>query len=266
MVNDGDTTNRLFAPDSARSFIRSSQLDFFPSLFKEKKFIDTVSGLTIFIEKKDKEGKFINIFLKDQLSNNESQIVFAKSGAILNDKNNRSYLELYNGKFVNNNGNKSTIFRFDKTNFNLSKYTTKTTTFPKVQEISTKILLNCILFVNEIKIFEIDEKIFEEYFSCNENNSKNMKQELFKRFILPLYLPILALIATFMIIKSKDSYNYQRLQFLLFSIGTSIIIFSEISVRYTSINNLLVAIFSTMPIIFFITFYIFLSNKLKFLK
>ncbi len=252
--------------DSARSFIRSSQLDFFPSLFKEKKFIDTVSGLTIFIEKKDKEGKFINIFLKDQLSNNESQIVFAKSGAILNDKNNRSYLELYNGKFVNNNGNKSTIFRFDKTNFNLSKYTTKTTTFPKVQEISTKILLNCILFVNEIKIFEIDEKIFEEYFSCNENNSKNMKQELFKRFILPLYLPILALIATFMIIKSKDSYNYQRLQFLLFSIGTSIIIFSEISVRYTSINNLLVAIFSTMPIIFFITFYIFLSNKLKFLK
>ena len=35
--------------DTARSFIRSSQLEFFPSLFKEKKFMDTVNGLTLLI-------------------------------------------------------------------------------------------------------------------------------------------------------------------------------------------------------------------------
>jgi lipopolysaccharide export system permease protein len=252
--------------DAARSFIRSSQLDFFPSLFKEKKFIDTVSGLTIFIEKKDKDGTLKNIFLKDQLSNNESQIIFAKTGIILTDPNNKSYLELYDGKFVNNNGNKSTIFRFDRTNFNLSKYATKTTTFPKVQEISTKILSGCILSLNNINILNIDKKTFYKYFACNENNSKSMKQELFKRLILPFYLPLLSLIATLMIIKSKDSFNYRKFQFLLFFTGTLMIIFSEVSVRYTSINNFLVMLFSIMPIIFFISFYIFLLNKLRFSK
>jgi len=253
--------------DAARSFIRSSQLDFFPSLFKEKKFIDTVNGLTIFIEKKEKNGTLKNIFLKDQTKNNESQIIFAKSGSILNDQNNRSYLELYNGQFINNKGNKSTIFRFDKTKFGLSNYTTKTTTFPKIQEIPTKILFNCILVVNKIKFFEIDDKTFSQYFACNKKNSKNMKQELFKRIILPFYLPLLSLIATFMIIKSKDSYNYHKFQFLLFFIGTATIIISEVSVRYTGINNFLVLLFfAAIPIIFFTIFYLFLLNKLKFVK
>ena len=39
--------------DKARNFIRNSNVDFFPSLFQEKKFIDTVEKLTIFIETKN---------------------------------------------------------------------------------------------------------------------------------------------------------------------------------------------------------------------
>jgi lipopolysaccharide export system permease protein len=251
--------------DAARSFIRSSQLDLFPSLFKEKRFINTVNGLTIFIEKKEKNGSFKNIFLKDQIKEKESQIIFAKGGAILNDRNNKSYLALFDGKFINIKGNKSTVFSFDKTNFNFSNYTTKTTTFPKIQEIPTKILFSCILVINKIKFFKIDDKIFEQYFACNKKNSESMQQELFKRIILPFYLPLLSLIATFIIIKSKDSYNYQKFQFLLFFIGTAIIIISEVSVRYTDINNFSVVLFfAAVPIIFFTIFYLFLLNKLKF--
>ena len=51
----------------ARSFIRTSTIDFFPSLLKEKKFIDTVENLTIFIGKKNNKGEMFNIFLKDKL-------------------------------------------------------------------------------------------------------------------------------------------------------------------------------------------------------
>ena len=99
-----------------------------------------------------------------------------------------------------------------------------------------------------------------------QENSIGMKQELFKRLILPFYLPLLSLIASIMVIISKDSYNYRKFQFFLFSVGTSIIIFSEVSVRYISVSNFLVLFFSCMPIIFFITFYLFILNKLKFLK
>jgi lipopolysaccharide export system permease protein len=252
--------------DLARSFIRSSQLEFLPSLFKEKKFIDTVHGLTILIGKKNKDGTFNDIFLKDQINERESQIIFSKNGSILSDQNNKNYLELNNGKIINNNGEKSTVVSFKKTSFNLSNYTTKTTTFPKIQEVSTKILFSCIISLTNFNIIKIDNKIFDKYFSCNEESSKMMKQELFKRLLLPFYLPLLSLIASFIIINSKDSFNYRRFQFFLFFIGTSIIIFSEVSVRYTSMSNFLILFFSCMPIIFFITFYLFLLNKLRFLK
>ena len=49
--------------NKARSYIRSSNIDFFPSLIKEKKFIDTVEDLTIFTNSKDGDGTLRNIIL-----------------------------------------------------------------------------------------------------------------------------------------------------------------------------------------------------------
>ena len=48
--------------DMARSYIRSSTMDFLPNLIKEKKFIDAISNLTLYVEKKEKNGKMSNIF------------------------------------------------------------------------------------------------------------------------------------------------------------------------------------------------------------
>ena len=134
------------AQDKARSIIRNSNIDFFPSLIKEGKFIDTVKNLTIFIESKDLDGNYNNIFLEDlKLSSvsaqpGKSQIIYAKKGLLKND-NGKRYLELINGKIINNNNFKLTSFSFKKIDFNLSKYTSKSTTFPKMQELSSMSLL-----------------------------------------------------------------------------------------------------------------------------
>ena len=56
----------LFSPFSqykAREFIKNSNVDFFTSLIKEGKFINVVDGLTIFIDKKNEDGTYTNIFL-----------------------------------------------------------------------------------------------------------------------------------------------------------------------------------------------------------
>ena len=53
---------------------------------QEKKFIDTVDKLTIFIENKNSSEEFENIFLKDDLGNNKSQIIFAKKGTVVPSK------------------------------------------------------------------------------------------------------------------------------------------------------------------------------------
>ena len=62
--------NALIVPktlDSAREYIRNSKVDFFPNLIKEKKFIDVVENLTIFVESKSGNGDLKNIYLKHQV-------------------------------------------------------------------------------------------------------------------------------------------------------------------------------------------------------
>ena len=46
------TLQLFFTLDKGRSFFRSSNVDLFTSIIKERKFIDTVENLTIFVEKK----------------------------------------------------------------------------------------------------------------------------------------------------------------------------------------------------------------------
>ena len=68
--------------DKARSYIRSSNLDLYSSTIQEKKFIDAVKDLTIFVEEKNTDGEFKNIFLKEKIEGNKYQIIFAKKGLI----------------------------------------------------------------------------------------------------------------------------------------------------------------------------------------
>ena len=83
----------------SRNVIKNSQLQFIPSLLKVKQFNDTVEGLTIFVDKKEKNGIYKNIFIRDEgkiLSKigTESSTIFAKSGHMSTDE---KYLILYNG-------------------------------------------------------------------------------------------------------------------------------------------------------------------------
>ena len=83
--------------DQAREFVRNSNIDFFPNLIKEKKFIAAVESLTIFVEKKEDNGELQNIYLKDSLNDNQSQIIYAKKGKLIfnNQKNHlKSYVKM----------------------------------------------------------------------------------------------------------------------------------------------------------------------------
>ena len=81
----------------ARLQLKDSNIDFFPSLMQQKKFIDTVDKLTIFIENKKSSEEFENIFLKDDLETNKSQIIFAKKG-FLKEIDGARKLILFDGK------------------------------------------------------------------------------------------------------------------------------------------------------------------------
>ena len=138
--------NALITPymqDKARSFIRSSDLDFFESILKPKKFIDIIENLTIYFEERDENGKFKNIFLNDK-SNQSSQITFAKKGKI-EIRDNKKVLVLEEGETINQIKGRISKFKFSKTDFNISKFSTKTTLTKKIQETSTKDLMKCLM-------------------------------------------------------------------------------------------------------------------------
>ena len=107
-------------------------MDFLPNLIKQGKFIDTVSGLTIFINEKVNNNSFRNIFIQEgdlfNLDRNDNQIIFAKEGLLLNE--NKKIFRLLNGKIISTNNNKLISFEFDKIDYDLSKFSSKTIKVP----------------------------------------------------------------------------------------------------------------------------------------
>ena len=247
----------------AKNFIRNSNIDFFPSLIKEGKFIDTVKNLTIFIEKKDELGNYQNIFLNDNLDSSsdgglQNQVIYAKKGVLYNNSNNK-FFRLFDGHMINTDSKKTTTISFEKIDFNLSKYESKTTTSPKIQTLESKALFDCLYY--DLK--NMKDKFQHMYLKCNDKFIKNVKQEFFKRFYKPIYLPLLALMSSLLILVSKENQYYGRFKFFLFTIIFFTIIFSEMSLRYISYDQMGLALFIFFPLIIFFLFYFVLMAKLK---
>jgi lipopolysaccharide export system permease protein len=247
--------------NEARSYLRNSNIDFLPTLMKEGKFIDVVADLTVFIGSKDENGNYKNIFLNDSFAGSaSSQMVYAKKGILINDSiNNNRYFELYDGKMINKDNGKITNFKFDTINFNLSKYETKTTTFPKIQEAKNYLLIKC-LYLNSKK--RLSEFKGNRKINCDTATIDSIKQELLKRFFKPIYLPLIALMTGFLIFKTKESENYNKFKIYLFSLTIFIIVISEISLRYSTYNGTGLLFFIFFPIFSFLTVYFILIKKL----
>ena len=248
-----------YTQDKSRSFIRNSNLDFFPNLIKPKKFIDTVKGLTIFIDEKNEDGSFSKILLKDETNTNNIQIIIAEKGNIIL-KDNKKMLLLNNGEILKvNKNNKTTSFNFRTTQFNLENYSSKTTKTPKVQEIATIDLIKCFDFLKK----NLNTSVVIRSLNCNSNFLKNIYQELFKRMYLPVYIALIGLIASLILLKSKNTQGYFSFKIKIFLTGIFFIILSDILLNYTGnkiINNL---IYIVIPVFSFLIIYQILVLKLR---
>ena len=244
--------------DKARSFIRSSNIDYLPLLVKPKKFIDTVERLTIYSDKKNK-NTLENIIIKDSFSRSKSKIIFAKKGYFSENSGN-NYLILTNGKILNINEGKTNSFDFNETQINLSKYTSKTTTTPKIQEVNSRNLFKCLLKKEE----QIYDNVNSDFKCHNKLSFRNkISQELLSRIFKPFYIPLLSLIAGYLLIKSKNSQNFTNYKFKIFTTGVIAISVSEISTRFYSSNVSESILLIMIPFVLFFLFYIFFMKKLN---
>ena len=70
---------------------------------------------------------------------------------------------------------------------------------------------------------------------CLQSMNK-ISQELLSRIFKPLYIPLLALISSFLLIKSKNSQGFSKFKFKIFTSAVIIISLSEISTKFYSAN------------------------------
>mgnify|MGYP001208846045 CR=1 FL=1 len=239
-----------------RELLKSSNMDFFTSLIKEGKFINVVDGLTIFINKKNQDGTFSNIFLDDS-SKDISKMIYAKNGSIIDNEKIKIF-RLYEGQVINKDENKINIFEFDQINFNLGNFTSSTILVPKVQEVSSGNLLACSL--NKWKIFNFRE---HKVFKCNQSIINEINQELFKRLYKPFFIPLIAILSCFLIIVPKNNYNYERNRKIIFTITFFLLIISEASLRYSTTSNFATLLYLIIPIIGFIIIYTIFYRSVK---
>ena len=253
----------LIVPSSqnfSRSIIRNSSVDFFESFVKPKKFIDNIQGLTIYADDKDDNGKLKNIYLKKDSSNTKYQITVAKEGEFINF-NKTKILVLYDGQTLNLINNKITQFNFSKSDFALSNLNSDVIVQDKIQETDTKDIINCLkkYFKPNLSPIENPPKFISA--NCNFNNLDNIFQEIYKRFIIPLYLPILILISLMLVLNSKENINFYRNKILIFLMGFVIIIFSEGSLKFIEAD-----FYSNFKIFFipiFLAIFLYFYFKLK---
>ena len=244
--------------DQARSFLRNSNVNFLGSFVKPKRFNDTIDGVTIYSENKDSEGYLYNLYIKKDIKKG-FEITYAKKG-IFKQTSGVPVLVLYNGETIRNKDNKITNFNFSKSDFLLKNLKTNTTTQQKNQEMKTTDILSCLTILYKFKIESLSKDL-NQIINCAAGNEVNMLKEIYKRLIVPLYIPILMLVPYIMILSSKEKMNFARLKLTTFLIGIFVIIMSEGIIRFISkelTDNIIIFVFPF--ILLFSLYFMFFYN------
>ena len=240
------------ALNKSRTLLSNDNFSSFLPTIKSQQFSDSFKDFTLIVEKKI-NNELKNIFLHDKGSNlkslssniaeTNSTTIISKSG-ISDDKK----MILFNGQIISTKKNSDTeIIKFEQLNIDLSNLNTATIKKPKIQETSTLKLFNCLIN------YESKNDIF-----CNQDLNKEIISTLNRRVIIPLYIPVLALICSLLLIKTRKKYLNN---FFIFSYSFMIILFTELAVRYTGINNIILFIFILLPFLLLVTLYFYLNYK-----
>ena len=240
----------------SRNILKNSEFEFVSSMFKDKTFNDSIEGLTIFIGERTSDKNYKDILIRDESSvittaGAKSSTILAKSGYLSKDE---KQLILLNGIIHKlDYAKKINVVKFEKTTLNLKGLSTKSVSQPKMQETKTLDMLQCI---NKVKISH----------NCNDTKRGKMdiKIELNKRFGMPFFIPVIALVCSFLLTSRRDKKIYKYNKYIYFFISFVILAIAEITVRYSGNSWGHTAAYYLIPIVFIPLFYFTLFKKFKY--
>ena len=241
-----------YALNQSRQILSKDGFNSFLPTIRVQQFSDSFKGFTFFVGSKI-DNNIKDVFIHDRSnklktlnanqSSNSSTTIVAQEGIVLEKK-----MVLFKGQVISTNKEdlKSNVIKFEQLNIDLKNLETDTIKVPKLQETSTIKLLSCFKQINFNSIF------------CEQKTKREIITVLNRRIILPFYIPLIALISSFLLIKSYSKRNYFFNKYSVFTFAFLILLFSELVIRYTGISKVLNLIFIFSPAILIILFYFFL--------
>ena len=130
---------------------------------------------------------------------------------------------------------------------------------PKLQETLTSNLILCTL--------KKDEHRASGLRNCNydKDYNKDVVETLARRIGMPIYIPILALICSFLLVSTKNKKRYLR-KYLYFAVGFFILVLAEVMVRYSGFSKLNTLMYFLFPFLLTPIIYLILIKKFAFEK
>ena len=245
------------ALQKSRSLLNEENFNSFLPTIRIQQFSDSFKGFTFFVEKK-KDNKIENVFIHDESntlknltsdqSDNSSTTIVAENGIV----EERKKLILFNGQIISTHkeNSKNNIIKFEQLNINLENLSASTIKIPKLQETTTYDLLQCILKAYPKNIL-----------NCKKSAEQEIKTVLNRRFVLPFYIPTIALLCSFLIIKTREKKNYFLNKYTIFFLSFCILLYAELIVRYTGISKIINILFIISPLILIPIIYLILIYK-----
>ena len=248
------------ALNKSRSLIKESGVDTVTNLLKPNAFSDAFKGLTFYVG--EKEGNIVkNIFIKDDSNNLNSLLpetksaknktVIAERGLI---KKNKIILEK---GVIQSYENEDTvkIIQFNKTLLNFDNLDNRVIKDVKIQETSTFKILSCLKNHYYKKISDVYVK------NCPKNNIAIVIETFSRRIIMPLYIPLVSILISFMLIYTKNKKTKILNRYIFFLLSFVLLVLSELLVRYSGISNFGFYTYLFTPFILLPILYVILINK-----
>ena len=252
------------ALNKSRNLVKKSGVDTVSNLIKPNSFADTFKGLTFYIGQKDDniikdifikdDGNTLNNLLPEEDISPKNQTIIADKGII--DKNK---IILEKG-IIQSYEEDSTlkIIQFNKTQLNFANLDNRVIKDVKIQETSTLKILTCL------KNYYLD-KIDNEKFikNCPKDNIAIVIENFSRRIIMPLYIPLISILISFLLIYTKNKKNKIVNRYIFFIISFFLLVLSELSVRYAGISKINFNIYLAAPFILLPILYFSLMKKFK---
>ena len=244
-----------YSLNKSRNLLSNKNITSIMPILKKNQFSDNFKGLTIIVDDKIK-NEIKKIFIFDEsdnfeyLNSNKEKDKFiniiAESGIIENN-----IMILINGQIITSSKDNSEneVVKFNQMNVNLSELENNVIKKAKLQETSTFKLLNCF-----------NKNSLETKF-CAPKNKSELIPTLNRRITLPLYIPIISLICCFLLIQSSNKKLANKS--MIFILSFFILLFAELTIRYTGLNSNLNFLFISIPIIMLPLLYALLNYKFK---